>query len=443
MITAAGLAVLAILVLATVILRGTAPDPNPPQPVAPTSSPIAFRKMEQAGGAGVKVPKSVDFTMSSVVGDRGFVAWRGPTGLLGIGALDVRTGDPLWPSLTLPGVFDDWNGMIALPNAVVSIGERNDGSALDQELFVVDPATGKLRWHRGMNINGFDMLAYPDVLVLADRDGKKTTAYDWLTGQPAWTFDGEIASTFSMRTASDLTGPAGRRSGPFAAEDHGDTLFQVDGAGTLTEYAVATGKPTGRSWPDAGSGDFLAYEGRVYQTTGTSLRALTLEPGRKWERLYEAQVPVESADNANRLQNLTPCGRLMCLVDGDLFQADVVALNWSKVVWRTRVKDTEDLLAVGDHLVVYGGGPDRPSNLLLDSQGKDVLTEAERAGYPMRVNASSMFLYHDGHLFGLDLGTLARTDLGAFEVTGLGPGIGAKALITQIGDHFVVYRFSD
>ncbi|NUT02949.1 MAG: sigma-70 family RNA polymerase sigma factor [Hamadaea sp.] len=444
---AAGLAVLAILVLATVILRDSTPDPTPPQPVAPTTSPVAFRKLEQVGDVAVAMPSGVEFGMADVVGDRGFVAWRGPTGQLGLGAVDVRTGKALWPVRTLPGTFGDWNGMIALPNAIVSIGEHDDGTSPDKEMFVVDPATGKLRWHRGMDVNGFDILAYPDVLVLADHDGKKTTAFDWVTGRPVWSIEGAITATFGMHTAHDLTSPAGYRAGPFATLESGSTLLQVDGAGTLTEYAVATGKPTGRSWPGAAPGSergaFVAYEGRVYTVADSALRVLRLEAGQQWQAVYSAEVPVASPDNGNRLNNLTPCGRgLICVVDGDLFQADVVALDGIKVVWRTRVAGVETMLPAGEYVYVSGSSEKGPHSVLLDGHGKDVLTEAERAGTLTRVDGNAMFLYHDGHLFGLDLGTRRRTDLGAFEQTGLGPGIGSKVLITQSSGGFVLYRYA-
>ncbi|MEV0270479.1 PQQ-binding-like beta-propeller repeat protein [Hamadaea sp. NPDC050747] len=444
--TAAGLAVLAILVLATVILRDSTPDPTPPQPVAPTTSPVAFRKLEQVGDVAVTMPSGVEFGMADVVGDRGFVAWRGPTGQLGLGAVDVRTGKALWPVRTLPGTFGDWNGMIALPNAIISIGEHDDGTSPDKEMFVVDPATGKLRWHRGMDVNGFDILAYPDVIVLADHDGKKTTAYDWVTGRPVWSIEGAITATFGMHAAHDLTSPAGYRAGPFATLESGSTLLQVDGAGTLTEYAVATGKPTGRSWPGAAPGNepgtFMAYEGRVYTVSNSALRVLRLEAGQQWQPVYSAEVPVASPDNGHRLNNLTPCGRgLICVVDGDLFQADVVALDGTKVVWRTRVAGAETMLPAGEYLYVSGSSEKGPHSVLLDGHGKDVLTEAEQAGTLTRVDGNAMFLYHDGHLFGLDLGTRRRTDLGAFEQTGLGPGVGSKVLITQSGGGFVLYRY--
>jgi RNA polymerase sigma-70 factor (sigma-E family) len=440
--TAAGLAVLAILVAATVFLRGHAPDPNPPQPVAPTASPVSFQKLRQVGGVALPLPTGVDFGLSEVVGDRGYAAWRGSNGQLGLGAIDLATGKQLWPAQTMPGTFGDWNGMIALPNAIITIGERDDGTSPDKEMFVVDPATGKLRWHMGMDVNGFDILAYADLVMLADHDAKKTTAYDWVTGKPQWTIDGPVAAAFGMHTASDLTGPASWRSDGFQTLLSGNTLLQADPAGTLTEYAVATGKPTGRSWTGTGTGDVLAYEGSLYAVSGSELLVLRLENGAKWEKLYTAEAPVASSENVNRLRNLTPCGRgLICVMDGDMMQADLVALNGAQVAWRTPMKGIETVLPAADHLLISGAGPDGPSSSLLDAGGKETLTDAERKATAMRVSADAVFLFHDGHLFALDLATMRRTDLGEFTPAGLGPGIGTNALIATTAEGFVVYRF--
>jgi len=437
MITAAGLAVLAILVVATVLLRGHGVDPNPPQPVAPTTSPVAFHPLEQVGGVAVPVPGDLRIGLAGVVGEHGFVAWHTTGGRLGVGAIDLATGKAMWPAQTMPGVFGDWNGMIALPNAIVTIGEHDDGTMPDKEMYVLDPATGKLRWHRGMDLNGFDILTYADLIVLADHEAKKTTAYDWITGRPVWTIDGAIATTFSMHTAADLTSPAGLRSGPFRSLDGGSTLLRLDPTGTLTEYAVATGKPTGRSWPGvapgAEPGEFVAYEGSVYAVSGSTLSVLRLEKDQNWQKLYTGQT----------LRNLTPCGRgLICVADGDLGTAQLVALDGAQVAWRAEVKEADSFLPVGEYLLVRSSGPDSQESSLFDATGKQVLPDTERKADLMRVDGRTLFVFRDGHLFGLDVPTMRRTDLGAFTATGLGPGVGPTTLITTTPEGFVVFRYA-
>jgi RNA polymerase sigma-70 factor (sigma-E family) len=456
--TAAGLAVLAVIVLATALLRQGREQAPPPQPVAPTASPLAFQRLQQVGGVAVPMPQNVTYGMSAIVDGRGFVGWHQEDGLLKVGGIDLATGKQLWPVRALPGAFGDWIGLLAVPNAIVSIGEHDDGISPDKTMFVLDPATGRLRWQRGMDVNGSDILFYRDVVVLADHAARTTIALDWVTGKERWKISGSIAATLGMQHAADMVGSAGARQGPFSALLTGDSLLHLDPSGTLTEYAVATGAPTGRSWRDVPVGEsnsvsYLAYEGSLYITDGPQLSRLTLTGG-GLVPLYSAQVPVTSAENRIRMHDVIPCGHgELCLLDGDLPHTDLVVLAGDRVVRRQRANGAESLLPIGDAVLVRGFAQDGPWNALYDSTGRQVLDAADQHALLTRVDPANLLSFTvtsgaamgrmiRGELFGVDVMTGSRVDLGPLTTGPIGMGVQGTLLVCATPAGFVVYRIA-
>ncbi|WP_322787743.1 outer membrane protein assembly factor BamB family protein [Hamadaea tsunoensis] len=444
---------LLVAVLTAVLLQGHGPRPQPPQPVAPTTSPVAFSKLRPVGGTPIPVAAGDANAQTSIVDGRVFAGWRTGDGRLQVTAADLATGARLWPTTTLPGTFGDWNGLIGLPSATVLIGERDNGASPDKELFVVDPATGRLRWHIGMDVNGFDILAYRDVLVLADHDKNRTTAYAWTDGRVLWSFDGAITTVFGMHGPGDLdTSSAFYRPSVFGELLSGDTLFRLDPAGGITEYAVATGRPTGRTWSGIHIGDYLltlAYDGVLYVVDHASLLAVRLDGG--------PALPAFTSETGNWLAEPVPCGTgRICVIDGPRLagaekRTEVVAIEHGRAVWRTPVPDATTLAPAGDHVLVETSGKDGQRTALLDAHGRPVLTDSDGLRYAMRVPGGLVLFAVDsvdpaggpvahGRLTGIDLATSRRTDLGTATLALIGASASRGYLVDTAGG-LHIYRF--
>jgi hypothetical protein len=311
-----------------------------------------------------------------------------------------------------------------------------------------------------MDVNGFDILTYRDLLVLADHDKKKTTAYAWADGRPVWSFDGPIATTFPMRHAADLDTPSTLfRPAPWAAVSTGDALYHLDPAGLLTEYAVATGRPTGRTWSGVPTGDggveYLAYEGTLYVAGGATLRTVRLDGGEPVQP-YTARV---SGDMV-RLSALVPCGSgWLCFLDGAAERSEVVALDGERVVWRTPVADASTIHPLGGAVLV-GSEPrdaDGPRSALLGADGRQVLDDAQRKNAVLRVDGGNLILaavtsteQSTGatgssilhvRLTGLDPATMRRTDLGEATLVAIGTSASGGYLVSTAGG-LHIYRFT-
>jgi hypothetical protein len=178
-------------VAGAVLLAGTAigvgwiatsrrtPDPAVP-PVAPARlTPVGGGIPMRLGVFG----ESGSYGMTSVVGDRAFGAARASDGILRIGAIDLASGKTAWPTRDL-GRWGDWNGMNALPQGVIVVGEHDDGTNPDHVAMVIDPDTGALRWQVG--VDDLQWEPYESVLVVLSSTDHAIRGLDWRTGEERW-----------------------------------------------------------------------------------------------------------------------------------------------------------------------------------------------------------------------------------------------------------------
>ncbi|HEX2771468.1 MAG TPA: PQQ-binding-like beta-propeller repeat protein, partial [Micromonosporaceae bacterium] len=342
--TRVGLSAIATACLVVAVTAGGAwlgrgqerPEPARP-PMPPVGHPVDFTPLKQVG-PGLTFDAPTRLGQSASVGDRAFVGWQQQDGLLKVAALDLRTGRPAWPARSL-GRSDDWNGLIAQPQAVIMIAGHNDGRPLDQTLFVLDPATGQVRWERGLHMDGDELVFFDAAMVIAGSGGQ-TTALDWRTGAELWSIpagaDPPVRS-FGMRLPADLGGPGAPDGYGFALTHSDGRLLQLTRAGNLLVSDVRTGRklaePRRVAAPTRADGQtdgVLAYDERLFLASSTEtpyrVRMTELTTASKAQVIYTAPV----ADRTFAF--MAPCGgagRRICLTEtgGDPKSVDVVAVD--------------------------------------------------------------------------------------------------------------------
>jgi hypothetical protein len=159
---------------------------------------------------------------------------------------------------------------------------------------------------------------------------------------------------------------------------HTDPHLYVQNAGTLTEYATATGVPTGRVWRNVPSGDTqLAYNGSLFIAYGSTLVRLQLSDDSR-ANVYEG----------SGVSEFEPCG------DGDVCALDgttLLAIHGTQVRWQAPMVGAIGLAPVGTDLRVTFRADGAISVALLDADGHERL----------RVPTDSMFRLDAGNLFGV------------------------------------------
>ena len=293
-------------------------------------------------GPGIPMPldpanETGSYGMASVVGQPAFGAARTPDGHLRVGAVDLATGGPAWPSRDL-GRWGDWMGMIALPQGVIVIGEHDDGTTPDHVAMVVDPASGTLRWQVGIDDLQFEY--FDSVLVVLSSADRLIRGLDWQTGAERWRRPIDPGEGTRM-LGNHSTGavPAGR--GPYglatAPRDH--RLLVIDPAGTLevldarTGDLIATHREVGEPVVGNSRSYYRAYDGMLYgfssDTRPTRISAFDLDRPARARTLYTV------ASDDNRITDATPCGpRRLCVIshgspgaDPGTIRADITVID--------------------------------------------------------------------------------------------------------------------
>lgn len=466
--TRIGAAALATACLVAAVIGGGAwlgrgherPEPaQPPKHTAPVGRPVDFSPLEQVGpGVGFGAP--VLLALSATIGDRAYLAWQQNDGLLKVAALDVTTGRPAWSPRTL-GKYGMSGKLLALPQAALLVGYPDDGRAtLDHTLFVLDPATGALRWQREFDIDGGDLVFFDTILVLAGRGG--TVALDWRTGAEVWSAPASadpVVSSFGMRTPADLGGPGGPRGDGFGPTYRDGRLLQVTAAGNLLVSDAQTGRRLAEPRPvaapvapDGASDEILAYDGKLF-VAGRSespyrVRMTDLATADEPRVVYTAPA----ADRA--VVTLAPCGPgRICLVEAGRRADDaaVVAVDvaTAEAAWRASAVQVERLAPAGDRVLVGGGG--NPG--LFDPHGQQLLSlppvqpsvlSWTVAGW---VNSASLLLLEGAgpgevEVFGVDAATGRRTPLGQVQARTTGCSWTEQYLVCPGQQGFAVWRFA-
>lgn len=423
-VTAAGLAVIAVIVLVSAI-AGRSRTMPPPSTVAPTGSPMAFSPLRSVGS--VALPGNVD--QVAIKDGRVFTASY-TAGSTTIRGYDLSTLSPAWPAVTLPQRVESSPWLVIRPDAVALIA--------DDKTSIIDPVSGALLWQRaGAAGDVHDTVFFPGIAVFVDHDAGAATGVDLVTGNELWRIVGAADQVFGMMQPADLALPD---DGPgWIPPGYADgPLFLADAHGTVTEYAVATGEATGRAWrgiPDAGG--YLAYNGDLYINNAREAYKVHLADG-KQTRIYAG----------GGIGGMSPCGATdICLIDNTEEQRClVVAIHNGKVKWSVREDQALSMGPVGRALRVSTG--QNGTNVLLDEQGREVVRLTGLTTL-MRLDAGNMMAYkipeagHEGPLTGITAAGAHQTPLGSLKLSpGMPPAADGSTVVYAADGKLTVYRIA-
>lgn len=425
-LVAAGLATACVLAAGLTGGSWLTRDAAGPEPVAPPpDGPVQLGPARPLGKEIRYGGQQVRFGLTAIAGNRAYAGWQEEDGTLRVAAADLETGKAAWPARTL-GEFDDTNGIIAVPRALLAIGEHNDGTEPDQLLYVVDPETGQVRWELPFDINGDDLLFYDSVLVHVTEAGA-ISARDWGTGRVVWDeappADPPVAS-LGMYGPAD--GPPGSSSAAFPAHLSDPRILQITAGGALVVRDSATGAVRSTR-PGVGIGadsDYLAYDGRLYGT----------HRGMGPNRVVVAEVDgggaareLRKAASGRNYLDMVPCGSdRICLLEGhgtdESTEIAAVDVASGREVWRKQAPDgAQQLLPGGARVLVTGSGGQsgEASSALFDHDGTQLLGEADRRASLAWVSTGTLLSFGGGKLAGVTAADGSRQELGDGPLEGL------------------------
>ncbi|GAA4456745.1 hsp70 family protein [Phytohabitans houttuyneae] len=362
---------------------------------------VDFQPVAEVG----RIPSADDqpyYVYTDIVGDRAYLAYeREDDGRLEIIAVDTRTAGVAWRVQTL-STAERWDGISALPNAVIAFQSSSISSTELRDMVVHNPADGVQLWHRLIGPND---VVYPfkDVLVLVQSSEQRLLGLDMKTGTVRWERQNPGKSegltgtaVYPVQSIEDVSGPANSSGRPFAPVTDDDQRFvQIGADRSATVIDAADGsekkKRTNVADPDD---DVVAYNGRLLVATaedGYRLAAYNLDTMGEPANLYTAP------DDRRQLDVLAMCGEhracLLESVGSDSKSTSLVAIDLEKggELWRKEAPDA-DLLIHFDQQVVARSTSGDYLFRIFDPDGNKIL---EREGAVGRVDAGNLLLFNE------------------------------------------------
>lgn len=260
---------------------------------------------------------------------RAYSLWHETSGALRIGAVDLATGGQAWPTLDL-GRFGDTFGIIEVtPEAVLAVGEHDDGTSPDYVLFVIAPDSGKLLWHKPFELSANDFEVLPGVIIFPEEG--RLSALDITTGNPLWS-TGEPADT---RAVEPLRPALQTR---YAQPSDGTRFVQVTADGDLRVRGAATGRvlSTRSGVPVADNVQYTAIGDELYTVDGKQLSAIPLTGDGPRRTLLTVRETVS-------IRFVTGCGPgVVCVVESGSGDEGAVAgldVKSGKEIWRHTARE--------------------------------------------------------------------------------------------------------
>ncbi len=362
---------------------------NGPPVTAERSTPASSLP---AVGAAVTFGGTARFAFTGIAGERVYAGWHEQDGTIKTVGADLATGRPAWPARAL-GRFDDFGGTVALPQAIMTSVEHNDGTEPDRTMFMLDPATGAQRWTLPFDVAD-DMVHYADRLVVQNQATGVTKAFDWVTGRVLW--ERPAGADRPVRTLGMYV-PADREragQGTFPVDFSDRRLIQLTASGKVVVRDSATGDPQQTLAGPVPNGRPVAYDGRLYAVDGADAE----DPATRY-RITTVDVAgsgdprvVYTGPAGRRFEDLTLCGKdSVCLIDSaqeSLAQVVSVDVTTGREAWRRPAPEhLATLSARGDRLLVtgrstQGSTPEdmtmKQSSLLYDRDGKQLLRDQDQ-----------------------------------------------------------------
>lgn len=429
-VTAAGLAVLAAVVLATAILGRDRTMPPPPA-VTPTGSPMVFSPLQRIGSVTLPPTDTPVYGVSIHEGLAVVVSMG--AGRVHLSAVDLATAKTAWSADTITLTDPNRFQMAPVPGGLAVINGK--------EIVVVDMESGRLRW-RANEGNPGDAFFYPGVgffpgvVVLADSAAGEATGIDLATGTPRWHISTPIQTVFGMLEPGDLALADRGIGGPSIYGGNGPQMFIADGKGQIAEYSATTGAATGRVWHGIPPNDgYLAYNDEIFIHSAREMYRLRLADGKQ-----------TLAFSGGGVIAMVPCGATdVCLTDATGNRKLVAAIHGDQVKWSVTYQEALGLGPVGRAVRVSLGHDG--DNVVLDEQGREVL-RLTGSGDITRLDAGNMLAYKwtstsSVELIGVPVATMRQTPLGTIRTTpGSGFAADGSTVVSVDGREVVVYRIS-
>jgi outer membrane protein assembly factor BamB len=386
-IIAVATAVASVLTFGTVLLWPLGADG--PQ------DPLEFRRF--ASVARIEFGQESRTVFTAVLGERGYTAWD-QEGDLRVVAFDLTTGERAWEQ-TVTGA-PQWSRIHAAPSGLLVFAYEADPT-VPRRMFVLDPATGDERWHE--DLRGDDHLfLLAGTLTWQDQKGGELRGLDPATGEERWRqqLPGDEESTVvPVLSETDLRRPAGLLGNPSPGDGDGRlVIIHPDWSARVVDTEDGRSLSEGSNIADPDD-RLLGYAGRLfvapaefgYQLVSYDLGQLAAVP-----RTHYA------APDAQRYPDLLePCGGArVCLLENVSFdrattEAVVVDADRGGMLWRAPAPGAEQLLGIGQWVVAATDTSYRPSVVLYDGAGQQVLAGD---GLAVRLNGSNLLM-----LAGLDV----------------------------------------
>ncbi|MFU8852809.1 Hsp70 family protein [Micromonospora sp. SL1-18] len=348
-------------------------------------------------GKGTRVPvgeQRPSDMFTAIAGDRTYLAYPRDDHRLAVIAVETATGRELWQRKS-GDAADRWRGLVALPGAVGLLGDASGSGT--RRLEVLDAGSDDRRWQYPVHEDD-ELFAGAEVVVLADRTGKRLVGLDLRTGGERWSrsdptdeYGNSRTSVYPVTTEEGLAGPgfvdgAPRDPGPAPVR----RLVQVSADRSVRLIDVSTGKVVRRQTNVARPDDLVAaHEDRLYVVDDKLLLAYDLGSLTKPSVLY--RFP----DDRHRAKQLVPCGEhRVCLLEvanADEKTATVVAATEGKDARHWAAPGMDQLVPVGARVLARRTYP-KPAAVLFGPDGRRVLDED---GVAVRVDAGNLLLFAD------------------------------------------------
>ncbi|MFI1193606.1 Hsp70 family protein [Micromonospora sp. NPDC020750] len=406
-----------------------------------------------------RVPAGADrptATFTALLGDTGYAAYPLPDDRLEIVAVDAETGRERWRKQTTQ-VAQQWDEIRAVPGAVAVLSDAT-GVEAPRELLVRDAASGEQRWARTIR-NDDEVIFGTDVAVLVDRAKDRLVGLRMSDGTEAWVQDNPRDESGSTRSAVLPVGTDEGDGGPAYAggtprdpwRGKVDRLVQIGADRSVRLIDLDKGSVL-RSWTGVADWDDLvvAHEDRLYVVDDSGAGRYRLL-GYDLTRVTEPTI-LHSSDEGQRAKALVACGEhRACLLEtpsGDADRSEVVAATEGAGTRRWAAPRAEELVPVGEHLIVRRQYPESTSTIL-DPKGKAVLRD--RDGTAVRLDAGNALIFADPlsasegnrSVAAMSVGAESPAELGeAKDIRSASCSWDTSVLLCGADKEFVLYRFA-
>jgi outer membrane protein assembly factor BamB len=347
-------ATLVLLVGAAAAMARTDPDHDIP-PATPTPLPTpAFTTLTPVGTAIAMPLGTTGSGMASVSGSRLFFVGATEQHRMLLGARDLVTGQPLWPTVDIGQA--EWPGLYVKGDSIVVVGAQQAGSNPVYAVMVFDAATGAKRWE--VDAADLNVAVFDAAVVVRSTTEQAVLGLDWGTGAPRWRIP--FADGREPTIAQNMTTPRSNGLSLGGWPDIADQrLYVIQADGTVRGYLGNTGAPTGtlaNSAPRTTGTDaptYAVYDNVLY-AVDRSTEAWVADLG----GAPNTSSLVYTAPSGTSIRSLTPCGvGQVCLIVGTGQTNELIAVDrvTHAVLWRRTAPDAEHAAAMMDRILTDRG----------------------------------------------------------------------------------------